>query len=1837
MRALAAAAALAGVVLLGALGGLLQRAQRCACEQTYMYSSYTPVPLADPAWAGHRYRLLLYRETSFARQALPPAGRPALLVPGNAGSFEQVRSLASQSARVVAAARRPGAGGPDGLADVDWYALDLRGELSAFDGALLEQQTAFALAALAQLADTYGPGRGAQTLPADVRPHSGGGAPGGGVLLVGHSMGGVIARAAAAAAWTHPALGPGSVALLLTLASPHEAPPLLLQPALARFYDGTGAARLPPGLPAVSVHGGGADMQVSPLLTRLPAWRPRSSAADGGSPAPARLSLSSEHIPGAWVAAGHTQIDWCNQLVTRLTAALVEVHAQQQQLAAHGRALLLLRDAREPHAAHTALPRPCAGSNASCAAAGAEAAPASQRVLRPLAALQALGSAPPGGGRSGAVCAVAALLWPGQALKLQCARRQPRELLRVAVGGAEQPGVGARTLLAAAGGESGSGGGSGAGSGESSSSESGGGGGGGAVPARAEAAAAAAGPLPHQAREAVASAVLSRFLVSRVAAALDGSAGARPPPALLLPATAPADATRRDVPPGEASVEASPAPAGSGGGGGSLLVWDAPAAAAGDAPGGAGADFVLLSSGAAPCTGFRVWLQRRGGAWADATGLAAPLPAVGDGLVSRVRAPGAWLAVMAGSDHLARAAWALALPHDTHLAGGGGGGGAPVARVAVWLAPATPPAAQEGAPGAPTPVPGTNVSTQALPAAAGLTAQWLPPRLRRPPLALGPGAALRPLVRPAGGAMLLRVRPRWRWLLDGLALRVRAAPARGGGGRGACWQPVAVFPGAWGAEQVAVLNTTAPAGAGGALGALRAAARPWLDARRKASAEPGSTAAAGAAVALAALAPGAELTLLLDPGCAFELALRWDVLGGAALTLLSHASAAAGMAVALLLLVLSHQMSALQRVVAAARHGGPPAPARPGGGAELRQASAGALQRLRARLQDTLGGAPPPDAVGAAAAGLRAAAAAAAAAAASRPGSRAGFVPQPEGALAGAGVSVRGSLAAVTADARVLGLAGLTAAAAAALSSASAARAACPARGAALTGTWPLLAAVGLAPRGASTGVVGAALLLGCALLCLLVAVGLSVGLKWGLDWCTAAVAALRRSLAPDGDALAAVAAASGAAPQGPPSETRLLLPEAAGAPARAAPARWWRRPRCQAQLAALLLLSAANIALGLACGVALLFLTWHLPSNSAAAASRVAELLLGSRPGSRAASRTGSPLPAARAGAAAAAAAGEPGRLASVAEGAGGWPAPRAPVRSDAGLLPGSDSGGDSDRSDDPDAPAGPAGGHARDAAAAGPAAEPRAVPAAAGAAGGQPHVAARHDAAAVRALALHQLSCHMVHAWALLYGSAALMLAPSLLAWARTPLGARALSHPADVALAAPLLAHITAMSAGTLDALGGPGAGGGGGARRGAVDLCKLVLRSAAGYMLAAALLGQAVAWLRVVACVACLMLGGRRAAAAWQRLHGGDDGGGGGGGGEGGGKEKGTPGTMRAVVMRSFGPPGALAVEDDFPQPPRRRGEVRIRVAAAGVNPIDFKTRKGDVPRLAVTLPKVLGGDVAGVVEEADAGGRFAPGDRVFGCTGTQAFWCTYGTYAEVVVAHESCLLPIPEGLSDEEAAAVPLAAMTAWQALAPAMPLAGKAVLVHAGAGGVGGFALQIAAAQRAAVVATTCSARNADYVRGLGATRPIDYASERFEAADVPAGGYDVVLDLMGGDYETRSLPLLRPGGLFAHVLNSGFVNQYGPARGAAVLAWHVAAGMLRGALGLGPRYRLTIMRHAAQHGLNEIAALLREGRLKVTVTALPGLESAARAHEELEGGHVRGKLVLSLASGAAK
>ncbi|MGI8815963.1 MAG: NADP-dependent oxidoreductase [Pseudonocardia sp.] len=312
-------------------------------------------------------------------------------------------------------------------------------------------------------------------------------------------------------------------------------------------------------------------------------------------------------------------------------------------------------------------------------------------------------------------------------------------------------------------------------------------------------------------------------------------------------------------------------------------------------------------------------------------------------------------------------------------------------------------------------------------------------------------------------------------------------------------------------------------------------------------------------------------------------------------------------------------------------------------------------------------------------------------------------------------------------------------------------------------------------------------------------------------------------------------------------------------------------------------------------------------------------------------------------------------------------------------------------------------------------------------------------------------------------------------------------------------------------------------------------------------------------------------------------------------------------MRAVVLDRYGPAELLAVAvRSIPEP--QPTEIRVRVAAAGVNPVDWKTRAGG--GMAAVLghpPIVLGWDVAGVVDALGPGvTRFEVGDPVFGMPW---FPRQAGGYAEFITAPSRHFARIPDGLSWVEAAGLPLAGLTAWQCLVDIAGVRpGQRVLVHAAAGGVGHLAAQIALSRGAYVIGTASSAKHR-LLGGLGLHEAINYRGTAFEQVVEPV---DVVLDLIGGDVAMRSLDALRPGGLLISLPS-------GSAAEAIVAAPHRglrATGMLVEPDG---------------DALEALAELVRSRQLKVLVDATFPLERATEAHRLGERGATTGKLVLTI------
>ncbi|MED7947386.1 NADP-dependent oxidoreductase [Streptomyces sp. BE20] len=318
------------------------------------------------------------------------------------------------------------------------------------------------------------------------------------------------------------------------------------------------------------------------------------------------------------------------------------------------------------------------------------------------------------------------------------------------------------------------------------------------------------------------------------------------------------------------------------------------------------------------------------------------------------------------------------------------------------------------------------------------------------------------------------------------------------------------------------------------------------------------------------------------------------------------------------------------------------------------------------------------------------------------------------------------------------------------------------------------------------------------------------------------------------------------------------------------------------------------------------------------------------------------------------------------------------------------------------------------------------------------------------------------------------------------------------------------------------------------------------------------------------------------------------------------------TMRAVLLDRFGGPEVLKVEQ-VPRPTPLPTEVLVRVHAAGINPVDWKTRSGGgMAGVLGEPPFVLGWDVSGVVEEVGFGvSTLKPGDEVYGMPW---FPRAAGGYAEFVTAPARQFARKPESLDHVRAAAVPLAALTAWQALVDTAGLrSGQHVLVHAAAGGVGHFAVQIARHLGAHVTGTASSGRH-DWLTGLGADRLVDYTSVRFEDA---VSDMDVVLDLIGDDHDrtsTRSLEVLRPGGLLIAVPSG------------------VSAGLQDAAAALGRRVSAFLVEPDGA-ALALLAQLIDAGAIAVEVEEVFTLEDAAKAHARGETGRTRGKLVLDLTS----
>lgn len=308
-------------------------------------------------------------------------------------------------------------------------------------------------------------------------------------------------------------------------------------------------------------------------------------------------------------------------------------------------------------------------------------------------------------------------------------------------------------------------------------------------------------------------------------------------------------------------------------------------------------------------------------------------------------------------------------------------------------------------------------------------------------------------------------------------------------------------------------------------------------------------------------------------------------------------------------------------------------------------------------------------------------------------------------------------------------------------------------------------------------------------------------------------------------------------------------------------------------------------------------------------------------------------------------------------------------------------------------------------------------------------------------------------------------------------------------------------------------------------------------------------------------------------------------------------------MKAVRIHRFGPPEVISL-DDLPKPEPGRGEVVVRVKAAGIGPWDALIRSGKSV-LPQPLPLILGSDLSGEVESVGVGvEKFKVGDEVFGVTNERFT----GAYAEYAVAKAAMLAPKPKRLNHTHAASIPVVAVTAWQMVFDLAQLSsGQAVLVHGGAGNVGGYAVQLAKRVGAMVIATA-SVENDSYVRRLGADGVIDYRAKRFEER---VKDLDVVLDTVGGETLDRSYGVLKRGGI---VVSAAAQPSRERAEQHGVRA-------------------IFFLVQVTTERLKMIGEMIDAGTLQSEVGEVLWLDEARKGHQMLEGApHRRGKIVIKVA-----
>jgi len=332
-------------------------------------------------------------------------------------------------------------------------------------------------------------------------------------------------------------------------------------------------------------------------------------------------------------------------------------------------------------------------------------------------------------------------------------------------------------------------------------------------------------------------------------------------------------------------------------------------------------------------------------------------------------------------------------------------------------------------------------------------------------------------------------------------------------------------------------------------------------------------------------------------------------------------------------------------------------------------------------------------------------------------------------------------------------------------------------------------------------------------------------------------------------------------------------------------------------------------------------------------------------------------------------------------------------------------------------------------------------------------------------------------------------------------------------------------------------------------------------------------------------------------------------------------------MKAFILDGYTKAGALRF-GEMPEPAVRDNDVLVQVHAASVNVLDSKIRNGEFKfLLPYRLPLILGNDVAGIVVRVGSGvRRFKVGDEVYARPDTLRI----GTFAELIAINEDAVAHKPKALSMEEAASIPLVALTAWQVLVERAKLRkGQKVLIHAGSGGVGTIAIQLAK-HLGAHVATTTSAANADWVKRLGADVVIDYSKDDFEKV---LQGYDVVLNSLGADVLEKSLRVLKPGGKLISISgppDPAFAKDIGASWFLKQVMRLLSYRIRKKANRSGVSYSFLFMK-ASGDQLREIGSLIDAGAIRPVVDKVFPFASTNEAMAYVDKGRAKGKVIVSV------